>query len=111
MSGSLITRAEKAGFRPRWDDVLRRFEGSEPWEAMLHAVNFANRHGFSVGPAARGAPRAIKRGNHTVKHWVLLSEDEIWDLDGAIISHSYEFGPVVVRIRRRSADITLLNAS
>lgn len=108
MAGYLIVRAEKAGFRPRWDDVLRRFEGDQPWEAMLRAVQFANNHGFSVGPPARGAPRALKSGDHDIPHWVLLDEDAIADLDGAIISHSYEFGPVVVRIRRRAADITLL---
>lgn len=109
MSGLLATRAEKAGFRPRWDDVVRRFEGTEPWEAMLQAVTFLARHGFSVGPAGKGVPRAVKSGAHLdIPHWVLLDEDQIAALDGAIISHSFDFGPVVVRIRRRAANANLL---
>lgn len=110
-NGLLGTRSAEHGFRPLPDDVAFSFESREAWGAMEAAVRFAMRHGFSVGPTAKGSPRALKRGLHCLPHWTQLDARDRAALDGAIVAHSVEFGPVVVRIRRRSADITLLETA
>lgn len=111
MQGLLSEQGRLAGFKPLPDDVTQRFESREMWGAMAAAERFAMRHGFSLGPVAKGSPRGLKRGIQFIPHWTQLDARDRAALDGAIIAHSTEFGPVVVRIRRRSADITLLEAS
>jgi len=111
MSGLLAGRALEAGFKPLPDDVAFRFESREAWGAMQAAERFAMRHGFSIGPTAKGSPRALMRGLHCLPHWTQFDAHDRSKLHGAIVAHSVEFGPVVVRIRRRAADITLLQAS
>lgn len=109
--GLLGTRSAEHGFKPLPDDVARRFEDPTPGAAMEAAEVWCMEHGFSIGPLSKGSPRALKRGLHCLPHWTQLDAHARAKLGGAIVSHSVEFGPVVVRIRRRSADITLLQAS
>ena len=109
--GLLGTHGIEHGFKPLPDDIAHRFESREPWGAMQAAERFAMRHGFSIGPTSKGSPRALKRGLHCLPHWTQLGAQDRAKLHGAIVAHSIEFGPVVVRIRRRAADITLLQAS
>lgn len=108
---NLSERCRLSGFRPLPDDIARRFENSEPWAASEMAAAWCHWNGFSIGPIARGSPRGLKRGNHTIPHWTQLDAKARSWLDGAIIAHSIEFGPIVVRIRRRAADAQLLMAS
>lgn len=108
LQNMLSEQGRLAGFKPLPDDVAQRFESREPWGAMGAAERFAMRHGFSIGPVAKGSPRGLKRGLTLIPHWTQLDARDRAALDGAIIAHSSEFGPVVVRIRRRAADITLL---
>jgi hypothetical protein len=109
--GLLGTRGIEQGFRPLPDDVAKRFESTLPGAAMQAAEIWCMEHGFSIGPLSKGSPRALKRGLHCLPHWSQLTAQDRAKLHGAIIAHSVEFGPVVVRIRRRAADITLLQAS
>lgn len=108
MQGLLVKRTAEHGFRPRFDDVTRRFESEHPYAAMEAAEVWCLENSFSIGPMSKGSPRALKRGLHCLDHWTQLDARDRAKLDGAIIAHSVEFGPIVVRIRRRAADITLL---
>lgn len=110
-NGLLGTRGAEHGFKPLPDDVTRRFEDPRPGAAMDAAETWCMERGFSIGPLSKGSPRALKRGLHCLPHWTQLTAQDRAKLHGAIIAHSIEFGPVVVRIRRRAADITLLQAS
>lgn len=111
MTGLLSEHGRLSGFRPLPDDITRRFVNTQPHAAMEEAVAWCLDRGFSIGPHSKGSPRALKRGLHCLPHWTQLDARDRAKIDGAIIAHCTEFGPIVVRIRRRAADITLLEAS
>lgn len=111
MQPLIATQGREQGFKPLPDDVTRRFVNTVPHAAMEEAVNWCLDRGFSIGPHSKGSPRALKRGLHCLPHWTQLDARDRAKLDGAIIAHCTELGPIVVRIRRRAADITLLEAS
>lgn len=111
MSTLVSAQGRTEGFRHLPDDVVRSFADDRPWAAMECAQAWCRLQGFSIGPIAKGSPRGLKRGIHAIPFWTCLDARQRAALDGAIIAHSVERGPVVVRIRKRSADIKLLNAS
>lgn len=92
------------------DDRCFRFTGQGSWEALEAAEAWCRRHDISMGPAARGSPRGLVKGKAVIAHWAMLDARQRALLDGAMISHSLEWGPVVARIRKRSADIRILRS-
>lgn len=107
----LATYGREQGFKPLPDDIVRRFESELPGGAMEAAEAWCVERGYSIGPISKGSPRALMHGLHCLPHWSAFAARDRVHLHGAIIARSIKFGPVVVRIRRRAADITLLQAS
>lgn len=103
MTALNTTRPTDTGFRDHPEDTCFRFTGGIKWEARRQAEAWCRARGFSYGPAVRGQPSGIMRGAWTIAPWPLLSEVERRRLDGVITSHSFEMGPVVIRIRKRAA--------
>jgi len=110
LASRTATKVSTSQFREHPEDTCFRFTGAIRWEARRRAEAWCRQRGFSYGPMVRGQPSGLMRGDWTVPSWGGLSDDEKQRLDGAITSSSFEMGPVLIRIRKRAANLKVLCA-
>lgn len=78
--------------------TTKTFTQTGAFQALMAAQDWLDQRGYSYGSQQRGAPTAIKKGDHIIGKWRNLDASDRAVMDGTM-EGDFRNGPVTIKLK------------